>query len=65
MKILKVCDQIDLSKKLRKIFRLSKISQIAIFVFYTYRNVQENHSHFDGILDLSPRDEANSEPAAT
>ena len=35
------------------------------FMIYTYRNVQENHSHFDGNSDLSPREKAFSEPAPT
>ena len=48
-----------------KNFPISKNFSKYEFYFYTYRNVQENHSHFDGILDLSPRDEANCEPAAT
>ena len=34
-------------------------------MFYTYRNVQENHSHFDGNLGLSPREKAIFEPALT
>ena len=33
-------------------------------MFYTYRNVQENHSHFDSNLDQSPGDKAKCEPAA-
>ena len=32
-------------------------------MFYHYRDVRENNSFFDGILDLSSRDKANSEPA--
>ena len=34
-------------------------------MLYTYRNVGENHSLFDVISDLSPRDTSNSEPATT
>ena len=34
-------------------------------MFHPYRKEQENHSLFVGILDLSPGDKANSEPAAT
>ena len=34
-------------------------------MFYPFRKVQENHSLFDGILDLPPGDKGNSKPAAT
>ena len=48
-----------------KVFPITKIFQNVIFMLYTYRNVQENHSLFGVDLDLSPGDKANSEPAAT
>ena len=48
-----------------KNFPISKNFSKYDFYFYTYRNVQENHSHFDGNLDQSPGDKANSEPALT
>ena len=42
-----------------------KFFQNVIYKFYHYRDVRENHSFFNGNLDLSPREKAISEPGPT